>query len=370
MATLANKKLQALLNSRIAENNYRELKTINFSEYTDFASNDYLGFAREVFFDNKLPKGSTGSRLISGNHAEYEKTEKLLCQFLDSGAALIFNSGYTANLGLLSSVPQKNDLIVYDELSHASIRDGVRLSLAKSFSFKHNNVNDLEKKLQKEGEIKYVVVESVYSMDGDISPLKEIVEACNKYKAHLIVDEAHAIGVLGKSGRGLVHELNLQQAVFARVITFGKALGLHGAAVLTNNLIRDYLINFCRPFIYTTALPPENINQIYNNIKKLKQSEELINSLKNRVSYFNNKVNELNMGQFFYSTNAPIQVCILGENKLTKKISGALWQQKLFAKAILHPTVAKGKERIRICLHSFNTEKEIDLLLNIIKNNV
>jgi 8-amino-7-oxononanoate synthase len=371
MASLANKKLQQLLAARKAENNYRQLKTINFSEYIDFASNDYLGFTRKVISDNNLPKGSTGSRLISGNHIAYEKTEKYICEFLQAEAALIFNSGYTANLGLLSCIPQKNDLIIYDELSHASIKDGVRLSFANRFSFKHNDVNDLEKKLKNKGDTKYVVIESVYSMDGDIAPLCEIASLCNKYQAHLIVDEAHAFGILGKQGRGLVDELALQQNVFARLITFGKALGLHGAAILSNKLTCDFLINFCRPFIYTTALPPEHIIHIYDHLNTLENnSENLRYDLKHIIMYFKTKVSELGLTPSFYLNDTPIQVCMLNDATLAKNIADRLWQQKIYAKAILHPTVAKGKERIRICLHSYNSESEIDLLLNTIKQYV
>ena len=158
---------------------------------------------------------------------------------------------------MLSSVPQKGDVIIYDQLSHASIRDGIRLSFASSFSFLHNDVDDLEKKLSaaaKSSQNIFVVTESVFSMDGDMAPLNEISKLCEKYNAALIVDEAHATGIIGEKGEGLVQHLDLQQKCFATLHTFGKACGCHGAVILGSKQLKKYLINFARPFIYSTAL--------------------------------------------------------------------------------------------------------------------
>ena len=208
----------------------------------DFSSNDYLGFARSDELKNIIsseagalnfkPKtGSTGSRLLTGNTKYAEELECFIAQFHKAEAGLIFNSGYDANLGLISSAAKKGDVIFYDELSHASIYDGARLSKSESFPFRHNDLNHLEERLEYFSEKKYencfVIVESVYSMDGDFSPLKEIAALCEKYNANLIVDEAHATGVFGSKGEGKVVELNLEKKVFARVHTFGKALGCH-----------------------------------------------------------------------------------------------------------------------------------------------
>ncbi len=212
-------KLKNKLNKRIEEGTLRSLSS--FDGFIDFYSNDYLGFAKiKSKSENTLKYGSTGSRLISGTSNESLIAEEFLADFFNSESSLIFNSGYDANLGFFSSVPQRGDFVFYDEYIHASIRDGLRLSFATSNSFKHNNLVDLELKLSKVHGVKYVVVESLYSMDGDMAPLIEIVELCSKYGAYLIVDEAHSGGVFGELGQGLVSELKLEEKVFARIITF------------------------------------------------------------------------------------------------------------------------------------------------------
>jgi len=202
-AGFLDKKLQERKN----QNAFRSLK-IN-QQSIDFCSNDYLGIAKQLTIDSgQCAMGSTGSRLLAGNYPLIEAVEKEIAAFHESEAALIFNSGYDANIGLLSSVPQKGDTIIYDFLSHASIRDGIRLSFAQSYSFKHNDVADLEKKLQQATGNIFIVTESVFSMDGDICPLADIIALCEQYNAHLIIDEAHATGVIGKKERGWLNPCN------------------------------------------------------------------------------------------------------------------------------------------------------------------
>ena len=209
----------------------------------DFASNDYLGFAHsesifdkthQFLLDRDIKKnGATGSRLLSGNHNLYSETEGMIATFHQSESALIFNSGYDANVGFFSAVPQRNDLILYDELCHASIRDGIQLSNAKSYKFDHNDLEDLEGKIKnlaliiKNQEV-YIVTETVFSMDGDCPNLAALALLAEKYHCNLVLDEAHALGVFGENGQGLVQELQLQNKVFARIITFGKSMGCHG----------------------------------------------------------------------------------------------------------------------------------------------
>ena len=254
----------------------------------DFSSNDYLGFARSpelhelilteletVNCKLETLSGSTGSRLLTGNSQYTEELETFIAYYHKAEAGLIFNSGYTANVGLISSIAQKGDIIFYDELSHASIYDGVRLSKAESFPFRHNDLNHLEERLKffqnarKENSNSYIIVESVYSMDGDFAPLIELVSLCEDYNVNLIVDEAHATGIFGEKGEGKVVELGLEEKVFSRVHTFGKALGCHGAIVLGSETLRNYLINFSRLFIYTTALPIHTLASIKSAYKLL-----------------------------------------------------------------------------------------------------
>ena len=249
------KKLTIKLKLREENNALRSLKTP--SNLVDFSSNDYLGFAKsETIFDkthqflierNLKQNGATGSRLLSGNHALYTEVENFLSEFHQTESATIFNSGYDANIGFFSSVPQRRDIIFYDEFIHASIRDGIQLSNAKAFKFTHNNLTHLDellKRVQHEKSEVYVVTEAVFSMDGDAPDLVQMAEICKKNNAFLIVDEAHAIGVFGKNGCGLVQELNIQKEVFARIITFGKGLGCHGAAILGSDKLQQYVVNF------------------------------------------------------------------------------------------------------------------------------
>ena len=255
--------LEKKLRQRNEQNAFRQLKPANGK--TDFCSNDYLGIVHNNLLNEKLPPGlktgSTGSRLLAGNYGLIEAAEKQIAAFHKADAALIFNSGYDANVGILSSIPQKGDTILYDQLCHASLRDGIRLSFAQSFSFGHNNMAELEKKLTTASGSIFIVTESVFSMDGDFCPLQQLIHLSKKYNAHLIIDEAHAIGVIGEKGEGLCQQENVQHEIFCRVYTFGKACGCHGAVVVGSQQLKNYLINFARSFIYTTALPNMQLQQ-------------------------------------------------------------------------------------------------------------
>jgi 8-amino-7-oxononanoate synthase len=272
--------LQRKLLERKQQDAFRQLKLND--GMVDFCSNDYLGLAKQLSTEHDhWAMGSTGSRLLAGNYELIENVEEKIAQFHQSETALIFNSGYDANVGLLSSVPQRGDIVIYDSLAHASIRDGIRLSFAQSFSFAHNDMDDLARRLQSASGNIFVVTESVFSMDGDMCPLIRLVELCEKYSAHLIIDEAHATGVVGYNGEGLVQELQVQDRIFARVHTFGKACGCHGAAVLGSQQLRDFLINFARSFIYTTALSPHAVAVIeksYNYFQRCIMNENACRS--------------------------------------------------------------------------------------------
>jgi 8-amino-7-oxononanoate synthase len=361
-----NSYIQQKLNKRKEENAFRELKTND--GLIDFCSNDYLGFAseKEIHIDYKeLPKyGATGSRLISGNHQITENLENYIADYHKAETGLIFNSGYIANLGVFSSLPQRTDTIIYDELIHASIRDGARLGNATVLSFKHNDIIALEEKLkQAKGKI-YVAVESVYSMDGDKSPLKKIVAICKEYNAALIVDEAHAVGVFGFKGEGLVSHLKLEKDVFARIITFGKAIGCHGAIVLGNNSLREYLINYSRAFIYTTALPLSSIITIKNAYSFLEKNMVRKVHLSELVDYFRLKIK--NSKFKIIESLSSIQCIIIPGNNEVKQLAEKIQKNGFDVRPILSPTVAKGQERLRICIHTFNTKQQIDELLNAI----
>ena len=395
-------KLSKKLSERATKNSLRKLTPQN--NLVDFSSNDYLGFSKskEIFekvhhylVDNNLQQnGATGSRLLSGNRDLHENVEQQLASFFNSETALLFNSGNDANIGLFSSILQRGDIILYDEYIHASIRDGIRLSNAKAFSFKHNDIEKLESKILSvraqsrtlNAEI-YIATESVFSMDGDSPDLISLSKLCKKHKAHLIVDEAHAVGVLGENGCGLVKELGLGKAVFATIVTFGKAMGCHGAAILGSEKLREYLINFARSFIYTTALPPHALATIKIVFEELmctntvtssapdsyrdEKSYPAIQNLKNNIHYFNQLVATNNYNLIFFPLEempkgSAIHCCLIPNNERVKSIAKKLQEKGFDVKPILSPTVPIGQERLRICLHAYNSHEEIDEVLKLL----
>lgn len=334
-----------------------------FENTIDFQSNDYLGLARDKTLEKKtieilgkfsFANGGGGSRLISGNLPIAEAAENAISTYFGSESALIFGSGYTANLGLLSCIATKHDTILYDELCHASIRDGIRLSLAKSYSFAHNNMVDLRRlvKLSK-GKI-FIVTEAVFSMDGDYAPLEELEAFCNKNGHFLIIDEAHATGVLQ----------NNRTKAFARILTFGKACGVHGAAVLGTANLKKYLVNFSRPFIYSTAPSPHFYAAIMASLEVLSTSEKQIFRLHENIQYFKGKCAHSGL----LNSITPIQSVVITNEKELNALCKKLNKAGIFIKAIKSPTVPAGKERLRFCLHSYNTFKEIDLLTSLIND--
>ena len=370
------KKLQEKLQKRTDNQSIRKLSDQN--HLIDFSSNDYLGLSSDVNVFHRShdylieldlqQNGATGSRLISGNHQLYNQVEAFLSDFHKSESALVFNSGYDANIGFFSSVPQRGDVILYDELSHASIRDGITMSNAKSYKFKHNDLSNLEELLNryKDADAIYVVTESVFSMDGDSPDLVRMAALVNQYQARCIIDEAHALGVFGDPGSGLIQSLNLETKVFARVITFGKALGCHGAAVLGSRDLREYLINFTRSFIYTTGLPPHSLATILMSYQELIHSKKQ-DALQTNIEFFKKEVSRIEMTDLFISSNSAIHSCIIPGNKKVKTIAKNIQNSGFDVKAILSPTVPEGQERIRFCLHAYNSFQEITSVLETLR---
>lgn len=354
------------LEERLKNDSFRKL-SLTETEGIDFYSNDYLGLSR----DNDFQKGlfeelkekldsltsSTGSRLISGNTSVMEETEKFIADKHQVEAALLFGSGYDANLALLGCIPTYRSTVIVDEFVHRSIHDGCQLSMAKKWKFKHNDLYDLEKKLNKaKGEV-FVVVESLYSMDGDFAPLKELVILCDRYNAYLIVDEAHAIGVYGL---GVLNGYNLQNAVFATTVTYGKAMGVHGAAILGSAVLKEMLINFGSSFIYSTAPPSSMALSIRYSYSYLENNDFRMNCLSDVIAYY-----QKCFSSFFPCTSSAIQIIDLEYLQeitiLLDKIKGA----RVKCVLIKAPTVSLGSERFRICLHAHNNKNEIDVLLKL-----
>lgn len=331
----------------------------------DFFSNDYLGLARseELFKSIEtlhrrtgIQNGSTGSRLLGGNSSLLHKTEKLLSEIFRSEASLIFNSGYSANLAVLSAIPQKGDTILYDSLAHASLKDGARLSLATRHSFRHNDLSDLEQKLRSSKGKKFIVVEAIYSMDGDECPLREIISLSAEHDAAIILDEAHSTGVRGPRGAGCSVDQNLHERVDIRVYTFGKGMGVHGACVAGSETLIRYLINFARPFIYTTALSQHAVAAISCAFELLEKRIDLQRTLQSRVDlYLHGAAHVPNRT----ASDSAIQTILVPGNDQVKNAAAALQKKGFDVRPILYPTVPEGTERLRICLHTFNTDEEI-----------
>ncbi|PKA82719.1 8-amino-7-oxononanoate synthase [Ulvibacter sp. MAR_2010_11] len=373
------KKLQKKLDERSSNGALRRMEIQN--SRVDFSSNDYLGFsiseaiyekATLLLKERKLKQnGATGSRLLSGNYSLFEETEEFIASFHKAEAALLFNSGYDANIGLFSSVPQRGDLIFYDELSHASIRDGITMSKARGIKFKHNNIEDLKAGIarnQSNAAI-YIVTESVFSMDGDSPDLQELAAYCKSNNYFLIIDEAHALGVMGK-GKGVVQELGLEANVFARIMTFGKGLGCHGAVILGSQRLKEYLTNFSRSFIYTTALPPHSVATIFTAYRQLEksimispESNEII-TLHRNIAILRNSIDEHELEQYFIKSESAIQCCIIPGNEKVRSVAEKLGEKGFDVKPILSPTVPEGRERLRICVHSYNSPVEIKTMIS------
>ncbi len=351
----------------------------------DFASNDYIGFSKsKTIFEethellvskNVSSNGATGSRLLSGNHPLYEETENHIATFHQSDTALLFNSGYDANVGFFSAVPQKGDFILYDEYCHASIRDGIQLSNAKAYKFQHNDYEDLQRLLEKcqseqdqsaLGTEIYIVTESVFSMDGDCPEFEIILSLSEKHKAYVIVDEAHALGVFGSTGEGLMQSQHLQHRIFARIMTFGKGLGCHGAVVLGSQELKQYLVNFARSLIYTTALPPHSVATILIAYHQLEKEKTTIQNLRDNIVFFNQEKQLLGLKPIFVRSKSAIQSAIIPGNEKVKAIAKQLQENGFDVKAILAPTVPEGQERLRFCIHSYNTEEEMAQVLQLL----
>jgi 8-amino-7-oxononanoate synthase len=365
-------RLQQSLDKKKATHSLRSL-TLTDPNLTDFISNNYLGLAENVgttsLITNILQNyglahthGSTGSRLLAGHSALAADLEEFLAQFYEGESALVMNSGYVANAALLSSIPQKTDVILYDERIHASLKEGARLSFASRVPFQHNNLEHLERKLQAQEKPTFISIESLYSMDGDVAPLAAICQLATDYNAALLLDEAHTTGIIGTEGKGLAIELGLAQQCFARVYTYGKGPGGHGAVIVGDKVLTNYLINTARPFIYTTALPPYSLASIWATTLSFQSATVQRTQLDNNINTYLQAMNgEGNQG-------SPIQFIAMGSPQKAKEIAKHCQELSFGVKAVVSPTVPEGQEGIRINLHSYNTASEIESLCRTIQD--
>ena len=344
--------------------NFREL--LFFApDLIDFTSNFYLG--KKTHSTEKITTGSGGSRLLIDN-SPYNKFEKWIADLLGFSTALVFQSGYNANLSLFS-IFEKNTLIIHDSFIHASIRDGIRLSTARRKSFLHNDLDDL-KNILTENHTRFehivVVVEAIYSMDGDVAPLDEITALLSDFpNAKLIVDEAHSFGITGKNGLGLIANTSYSSKIWANVVTFSKAIGYQGAVVLMDEDLKKSIINFSRPFIYTTAMPAYSLKIIRERILYFLGNRQHFDVLQENIAFFMDSVSLPN----FSKNKSPIQY-FLAENSLLEKITETALEKKLLLRAVRYPTVPKGKERIRICLRADHKKTDISILVDFLEKKL
>jgi len=343
-------------------------------EYVNFSSNDYLGLsvhpniigkAREAILTGT---GSASSRLMTGTTSLHHKLEERVAEFKKKPAGLIFNSGYQANVGIISALLGKGDVVFSDRLNHASIVDGIRLSGAKLFRFRHNNAAHLKELLEKERhnyKSSLIVTETVFSMDGDTSPLKEIADLKEKYDSVLMVDEAHATGIFGENGTGISEREDVTNRVDVIMGTFSKALGSFGAYAAMSEELKKYLVNICRSFIYSTALPPAVIAANLAALKIVKTEPYRRIKLLENADYLRKRL--ISEG-FRIKGNSQIIPLIVGENSFAVSMSEFLKRKGYWATAVRPPTVPNGEARIRLSLCFNHEREEIDKFIGSVKS--
>ena len=346
------------------------------NEFLVFGTNNYLGLTHNPYVikaakeASEYGTGSTGSRLTTGASFEARELESNLSEFKNVESSLIFNTGYMTNLGVIYALTKENDVIFSDQLNHASIIDGTRISKAKVRVYKHKDTNDLENLILDEIESKkdsnlFIVSDGVFSMDGDIAPLPELVEIANKYNCTLIIDEAHATGVIGKNGKGTVEYykdktgIDLTDSVDLQIGTLSKALASEGGFVCGKQVYIDYLINKSRPFIFSTALSPATIASANAALNILKENgEEYLNELNSNTSLMRELLT--NAGLNIVDGETPIIPIIIGPADLANKISKELEKEGILVSSIRPPSVPKDMSRLRLTVIATHTKEEIE----------
>ena len=356
-----------------------QFRSLENPQGISLCSNDYLGLAsnprlKQAVVDavaRSSRVGSTGSRLLSGNSAEWEELEAEFARFVGTEAALYFGSGYAANIGLLSSILQPGDVVFSDALNHASLIDGIRLSGAAKVIYPHLDLAFLEKSLRGQKDApgaKVIVTESVFSMEGDIAPLRELLTLARAYGAELVVDEAHATGVCGPQGRGMAAECKCQREILASVHTCGKALASSGAFVCGGNALRQFLVNRARTFIFSTAMPPYMAGQIGAALELARQADAERTHLREITSLLRAELRA--RGLPFGSSTTHIVPVILGTNENALRVAAQLQANGFAAKAIRPPTVPAGTSRIRVSLTCRITGEDVRRIVAIVAESV
>ena len=346
---------------KIKKNNiYRKLNdstakdshiTINGKRLLNLCSNDYLGIPITKMQSSQL---QSSSRLVSGNDDSYKKLEKVLAKHKSQQNSLIYPTGYMANLGVISAIASKGDLIISDELNHASIIESCKLSDAKIIIYKHNDMDDLQTKLKQKGVKKFVITEGIFSMDGDMSKLKQITELAEKKNAITIVDDAHGDFAVGKDGKGTPNYLNVAKKVDLYISSLSKGLGSFGGYVASQNNVIDLCINKSKSFIYTSALPSFLIKHTLERFESNREKQK--KKLENNIKELSDGLKEIG---FEINSSTHIIPIIIGKEKLAMEIGEFLKKNGVYAQPIRYPTVPKNQARLRISVTAWLSKTEI-----------
>lgn len=335
--------------------------TINGKKLLNLCSNDYLGIPSTKIQINQL---QSSSRLVSGNDQSYKKLENSLAKHKSQQNSLIFPTGYMANLGVISAIAKKGDLILSDELNHSSIIESCKLSDAKVSVYKHNDVSDLQKKLKQKGKNKFVITEGIFSMDGDFSSLKQITEVSEKANAITIIDDAHGDFVVGKDGKGTPNYFGVAKKIDVYISSLSKGLGSFGGYVASKNNVIDLCINKSKSFIYTSALPSFLVEHSKKrfNLNREKQRKRLEKNTKNLAK---------GLRQIGYEINSKTHIIpiIIGNEKAAMNFGKYLFDNGVFAQPIRYPTVQKNYARLRISVTAWLTEQNIESALRIFEKS-
>lgn len=369
---LEQRKADGLLRQRrLLDSPQAEHIVANSTPYLSFCSNDYLGLANRPELIAAMQEaaansgvGSGASNLITGHHRYHDDLEKQLAAFVELPAALLFSTGYMANIGVLGALVGRNDAIFADKLNHACLNDGGYFSYAEFHRYPHNDVAALEKLLQaSKARHKLIAADAVFSMDGDIAPISQYLALCEKYDAYLYLDDAHGFGVLGQHGQGSLHHCNIRSPRIIMMATLGKAAGVAGAFVAGEQVVIDYLIQKAKSYVYSTPAPPALSATLSASLKLIAQGDDLRAHLNHLIAYLKANLN-LKKWQLLPSDTA-IQPLIIGGNEASLAVSEHLQTQGILVPAIRPPTVPVGTARLRISLSAAHTLDDVKRLIAV-----
>ncbi len=372
---LQQRREQTLYRERLRLDSAQQVRAvINGRPLLSFCSNDYLGLANHpaiaARFSDAVEQygvGAGASHLVNGHHAEHEALEAELAAFTGREAALVFSTGYMANLGVISALMGRSDTVIQDKLNHASLIDGAQLSQARLLRYRHNDLEHLGHHLARATGKRLVVTDGVFSMDGDIAPLDRMADQCLAHDAWLMVDDAHGFGVLGEQGRGLVNQYGLDETQVPLLVgTLGKAFGTSGAFIAGKQSTIDYLLQYARSYIYTTAAPPAVAAATREALVQVQAADEARSHLFGLIERFRIGVEDLPFA--LMPSHTPIQPLLVGTNEAALRLSQSLRDRGLLVTAIRPPTVPVGEARLRITFSASHSEADVDRLLNTLED--